>query len=93
MTWQERLDRIRELRPAEDPLGPVVRCVRCRDSGVIEFTGGTVTSYRGLRVEASPERPVYRRCGCMDKSVPLSAERADSRNALENARDKEGTDG
>ena len=67
MTWQERLDRIRELRPAADPLGPVVRCVRCRDSGVIEFTGGTVTSYRGLKVEASEARPVYRRCSCVDK--------------------------
>ena len=67
MTWQERLDRIRELRPPEDERRRPVRCVRCGDLGMIEFTGGEVLTYRGVSVVASPERPVYRRCGCMDK--------------------------
>ena len=48
-----------------------MKCERCHDTGMVEFTGGThQTSYwmRGelvtQEVEASEERPVYRRCEC-----------------------------
>lgn len=48
-------------------------CVRCAGRGLIEITGGThqLSHYeRGelvtIQVEATPERPVYRRCSCRD---------------------------
>ena len=48
-------------------------CVRCAGRGLIEFTSGTYPSSYFLRgelvtiqVEATPERPVYRRCSCRD---------------------------
>lgn len=67
MSLQERIDEIRARGPVdEDRLGRPVRCIRCRDTGVIEYTGGTITTHRGLHVEASPDRPVYRRCTCLD---------------------------
>lgn len=64
MTWVERLERLAAKAVPSDE-GPV-RCVRCGDSGVIEYTGGQVVTHRGLRVEASPDRPVYRRCSCLE---------------------------
>lgn len=53
-------------------------CVRCNGTGLIELTGGTHTSGYWLRgefytteVEATPEKPIYKRCGCAPVLVPV----------------------
>ena len=55
-----------------------MKCERCDGTGLIEYTGGThATGYviRGELVtqltEATPEKPVYKRCGCREKRVPV----------------------
>ena len=57
----------------------MVKCVRCQDTGLIEFTGGTHQSGHWLRgelvvteIEATPERPVYKRCGCAPVLTPVA---------------------
>lgn len=44
-------------------------CPRCNDTGLIEYTGGTHWTYGDTvtgshRVEATPEKPIYKRCPC-----------------------------
>jgi hypothetical protein len=53
-------------------------CVRCDGTGLVEFTGGThelIFWMRGnpvtRQVEATPDRPVYKRCGCV-KATPVT---------------------
>ena len=53
-------------------------CVRCDDTGWIEFTGGEhLTQGNGYdvprRVEATPEKPLLKRCPCVyrKKSEPV----------------------
>lgn len=46
-------------------------CPRCNDTGLIEFTGGTHWTYGNhadpsRQVEATPEKPIYKRCSCRD---------------------------
>lgn len=48
-----------------------MNCQRCKDTGLVEFTGGlhwvygnTVTEAR--QIEATPEAPIYKRCKCRD---------------------------
>lgn len=53
-------------------------CFRCNDLGLIEYTGGTHKSEHWMRgqlvvleLEATPEKPVFKRCSCRDaKPVP-----------------------
>lgn len=54
-----------------DTLGPPVKCIRCQDRGVIEYTSGThqtigntLNSWHGRSVDATPEAPVYIGCDC-----------------------------
>jgi len=42
--------------------GPLHRCARCADTGLACFESGTFTTPGGQHIEASPTRPVYRRC-------------------------------
>lgn len=55
-----------------------MKCVRCNDTGLVEYTSGTFTSGHWERgelytteVEATLERPVYRRCGCAPVLTPM----------------------
>ena len=48
-----------------------MKCVRCGGTGLIEMTGGLHSSSYWMKgemvtveVEATPERPVYKQCGC-----------------------------
>lgn len=38
-------------------------CVRCDDTGWIEYTGGLIPTQRGM-TRATPEKPIYKRCPC-----------------------------
>lgn len=66
----------REPIPDEDTLGRPVRCVRCRDTGLIEYQAGEfvtvgVPGIGGTKITATPDRPVYRQCGCRaEKPTP-----------------------
>ncbi len=60
----------------EDTLSRPIDCIRCRDLGVIEMTGGTYELHgdpthrrRGRRVEATPESPVFVRCECVKRQA------------------------
>lgn len=54
-------------------------CVRCNDTGLQEFTGGKHYTYgnslepAGHMVEATPENPIYKLCGCKkaEKAKPV----------------------
>lgn len=50
-----------------DALGPPVNCVRCKDYGIVELTGGEYRTPRGAKVTATPDKPVYRTCTCQGK--------------------------
>lgn len=49
-------------RESSEKLGPVVKCVRCRDTRLIELVAGEFTSLGGHRLTASERHPVYRQC-------------------------------
>lgn len=62
------LGRVRVV-PDRETLGVPVTCLRCHDTALIEYTGGTHRSYgntlTGSReLVATPENPVYKRCHC-----------------------------
>ena len=66
-------DTIASVTYLADRLGKPVACVRCRDTGLIEFVGGehlTLAADGRLgsrKVTATPDKPIYKRCGCLDQ--------------------------
>jgi hypothetical protein len=54
-----------------------LNCVRCNDTGLIEYTGGKHITYgnslepAGHVVEASPENPIYVSCRCKREKKPV----------------------
>jgi hypothetical protein len=55
-----------------------MNCIRCNDKGIIEYTGGKHHRYgnsldwAGELVEATPDDPIYKQCGCKPKPVAKS---------------------
>jgi hypothetical protein len=55
-----------------------MNCIRCNDKGIIEYTGGKHHRYgnsldwAGELVEATPDDPIYKQCGCRPKPVEKS---------------------
>lgn len=73
---ETRIDRIlgnTRVIADEDTLGNPVRCIRCKDTGLIEYVGGehlTLAADGRLgsrKVTATPEKPIYKRCACLDE--------------------------
>ena len=68
----------------EDTLGHPVRCLRCRDTGLVEYTGGTHVTLgaeprrQGQKITATEQHPVYKQCGCQ----PATQEPAAARRRL-----------
>lgn len=63
----------------EAAVGRRVECIRCKDLRVIEFIGGTYnvgwTHSRPVKVEATPEHPVYKQCkACKPKPKTVLAD-------------------